>query len=269
MELRIQTLLQGLDLSQNEIKLYDAALRCGQATITQLSKAARIHRVAVYPLVDSLVAKGLLTVNTQRGKQVSATHPRHILSLIADRKREVRKMELRYQEALPQLTQLYRRSTSVPTMTYYEGIQGLRQMSLDVIETMKELSVAQRIIYSYSNPNRIHALFEDYIHEDEGIVALRVQNNIINHAIVADGDITREIVARNQSELRETVVLSQQQFPFDNDITIYENKIAIKALQFELIGVIIESREMSTDQRTIFQLAWAGAQALQAQTPVR
>jgi len=48
-------------------------------------------------------------------------------------------------------------------------------------------------------------------------------------------------------------------FLFANEINIYGNKIAIMSMQGEYLAVIIESESVARTQRTIFELAWAGA----------
>lgn len=252
-----------LGLSQNEIKLYQAALELGETTVTELAKAAKVHRVAAYPLVDSLVKRGLFSQTAaSHGRKIAAKHPRQIASVLKDKRREVRKMELKFEQVLPELTALFDQTTVRPRVTFYEGEKLLQQMNTDIIQTMKELPEEERQIYSYSNPNVVHQRFEDYVYEDGGIVDQRRLYKIYNKAIVADGPIAQDLVGNDEVDLREIVVLDENKFPFNNDITLYSNKMAIQSLRNEVIGVVIESSEIVQDQLAIFELAWAGAQAL-------
>lgn len=264
MEYNIQSFLERLGLSKNEIKLYHAALDLGESSVTDCAKKSGIHRVAAYGLVDSLKKKGLITVTTvSHGKLISAKHPRELRTLIQRKQREIRKMELKYEELLPELSSLYFHNTARPRVRFYEGVQGLEQVNHDIIETLKELPEDERITYSYSNPNSVDDVFEEYVTGDDGYVNMRKKYGIFNKVIALDGPITQDISQRDEEELRDMIILPEERFPFVNDITIYANKIAIMALQHELVGVVVESAEIVQDQLAIFDLAWRGAQSIQ------
>ena len=60
--------------------------------------------------------------------------------------------------------------------------------------------------------------------------------------------------------LVEIFFINPKQFPFEYEITIYGNRVAIISLNpEELIGLIIESPVYAKTQRAIFNLAWLGA----------
>jgi len=61
------------------------------------------------------------------------------------------------------------------------------------------------------------------------------------------------------------LLVNKKEFFFENDISIYENKVAILAANpDELIGIIIESSTFAKSMRSIFNLAWLGATAFVA-----
>lgn len=240
-----------------------AALERGEASVSDLSRHSGIHRVACYPLIDELVQKKLLkqTEGTS-GKIISAAHPRQLKAILQKQQRELRKMELKYEDVLPELTALFKGAVVRPRVQFYEGISGLEAINADIVDTMKEINVRKRTIQSYANPNVVHERFTDYVYQEGGIIDLRKEHSIFNRVIAVDGPITQDITQRDKEELRETIVLSEKQFPFRNDITLYGNKMAIMALRTELIGVVIESAEIIQDQCALFELAWLGAQQL-------
>ncbi len=264
MDYATSTFFESLGLSKNERKLYEAALELGETTAAALAKRAKIHRVATYPLIDNLISKGLLTQATvsAHGKRIAPTHPREILQLIQKEQRQLKKLELKYEDLLPELTALFQNASVFPRVQFFEGINGLEQINSDIINTLKDLPEKDRITYSYSNPNKVHETFEGYVYEEGGYVDLRLKHTIHNHVIALDGEVTRDLQTRDNDELREMLILDRAQFPFRNDITIYADKMAILALEKERIGVIIQSREIIEDQKAIFHLAWEGAKAL-------
>lgn len=263
MERNLHLLLEKLGLSKNEIKVYETTLRLGQSKVAEVASAAQVHRVATYGLVDNLLSRGLLTeIKTKHGRLISANHPRHLLELLKNQQRQLKKIELKYEELLPDLLSLYRTSTVRPQVQYFEGIKGLEQINKDIIQTLSELPLKERVTLSYSNPNLVAERFEGYVSEEGGYIDQRKEFQIFNRAIALDGPLTKEIRGRDEEELREMIILPSTLFPYKNDITLYGNKMAIQALERELIGVVIESQEIVNDQRAIFELAWAGARSL-------
>ncbi len=266
MEYNIQALLQNLGLTKTEIRVYLKALEVGEVSITQLAKHAAIHRVEAYAIVDKLLERGLLQQSVARhGKTVWAKHPRELNEIIKRDQRRLKKIELKYEELLPDLAALYKGSGFRPRVQFFEGIHGLEQMNADIIATLKELPKEKRITYSYSNPDAVAKRFADYLYEEGGYVDKRKQYGIVNRVIAPNSKIVQAVAKRNTEELREMLVVPPELFPFKNDITIYDKKMAIQALGHELIGVVIESQEMIEDQLAIFNLAWLGAHKITMQ----
>jgi predicted transcriptional regulator len=264
MDYATSTFFESLGLSKNERKIYEAALELGETTAANLAKRAKIHRVATYALIDNLITKGLLTQTnvSKHGKRIAPTHPREIMQLIRKEQRELKKLELKYEEIMPELTALFQNASVFPRVQFFEGIVGLEKINSDIINTLKDLPEKQRITYSYSNPNKVHETFEGYLHEEGGYIDLRLRHRIHNKVIALDCEVSRDIHDRSVEMLCDMAILPTKLFPFKNDITIYGDKMAILALENEHIGVIIQSREIVDDQKAIFHLAWEGAKVL-------
>lgn len=266
MDYTMHSFLEALGLAHNEIKMYQAALELGETTATQLAHRARVHRVAAYALIDNLINKGLLTATEgKRNKLISPTHPRELRALLQKEQRKLKKLELKYNAVLPELTQLFQHASVLPRVQFFEGVKGLEQINHDIIETLAGLPQEERITYSYANPELVVKTFDDYLTDKGGYIDQRKVHGIWNKVIALESPLAREIQQRDTEELREMIMLPESLFPFHSDITIYGNKMAIQALRKELIGVIIESREIIEDQYAIFRLAWEGALSFQRQ----
>ena len=67
-------------------------------------------------------------------------------------------------------------------------------------------------------------------------------------------------------ELVEILFVNPKEFDFENQISIYDNSVAIISLNpDELIGVLIESAVYAKTERAVFNLSWLGATAFVAQ----
>ncbi len=264
MKYKIQSFLDRIGLSHQEAVLYIAAIEAGASSVAQLAKRAGIHRVEAYALTAKLLQRGLARQTMSKGKKLfEALHPRQLEQLVAGEHRRVRKLELAYDELLPELDLLYKKVGSRPKVHFYEGMQGLEQMNRDIIDTVRALPPEKREINSYSNPPIVLGRFEGYLDQEGGFVAQRKKYQIFNKVIVPDHPFVRQMKLHDAEELREMIILPPSLFPFRNDITLYHTKMAIQALGPELVGVIIESKEIADGQRAIFSVAWAGAKEIE------
>ena len=61
--------LESLGLSENEAKVYYAALTLGPASILNIARAAGIKRTTVYSVVEALKQRGLMVLEVKGFKQ--------------------------------------------------------------------------------------------------------------------------------------------------------------------------------------------------------
>ena len=85
-----------------------------------------------------------------------------------------------------------------------------------------------------------------------------MRKGISQRCIIDDTPKSRELMTRDREELRESRLIDIERFPFKNQINIFGNKIMIASYR-DLMGVIIESKNIADTQRAIFELAWMGA----------
>ncbi|MEK7173090.1 MAG: hypothetical protein AAB740_03875, partial [Patescibacteria group bacterium] len=70
----------------------------------------------------------------------------------------------------------------------------------------------------------------------------------------------RAVAAGNKTSYREIRLVTTKEIIFANEINIYDDKVSIISFgKDELIGMIIESKEIANTQRAIFKMAWAFA----------
>ena len=87
-------------------------------------------------------------------------------------------------------------------------------------------------------------------------------NNIHVRVIAPDDEESKEVVSRDEQELRQSVLIPREKFYFTTEINIYNNKMLIVSWK-EKFAVIVESEEIVNAQRRIFDLAWLGAKQFQ------
>lgn len=90
-------------------------------------------------------------------------------------------------------------------------------------------------------------------------VKMRVKNEIKVKAIVASDPKTKVYVGLDEKELRETKIIPSSKFPFENEIIIYGNKLAVISHKrgAKLLGIIIDNPVIANTFRSWFEITWS------------
>lgn len=242
--------LQQIGLSEKEAQVYLACLELGQATVQKISQKAKINRATAYFILDLLRKRGLVS-SVEKGKTslFAAEPPEQLINVLKKQEIEIQQKEKHFRSILPDLRSIYNLIEEKPIVRYYEGIEGLRTMQEDFLKT---------------NDKEIEAIFSkddvDRVFENENIdhVKRRMSKGIKSRVIFTSskGDIFQKDADKY---MRSSLHIDQRKYPILCDITFYDHKIAIANLRGKLSGVIIESKDVITTMRSIFNLAWEGA----------
>ena len=238
----IETIKQ-LGISENEARVYVAALELGQATVQDLGKKARVKRTTVYTTIEGLKEKGLLA-ETKKGKKTLfiAQNPEALLSLSEKRLVEIKK-------ALPELKSIYNAGgAEKPKLKFYEGKEGYFVVYQDILkQNPKELLV----IASYKDwLKHIDLAFE------EEWTQQRIKQGIFLRWLDFKTKETIKKAKEGKKGLREIRFL-QDKFAFTSATFIYNGKIILmsgKAKDF--MAIVIENQEFFQTHKQLFELLW-------------
>src|SRR3990167_10702610 len=98
----ILTLLNELDISGNQAKVYLACLDLGPTTITKIARKAEIERATVYAILEKLNEKGLIgEILKPYSRQVQVESPEKLLVLARQKNRAIEEKEHKFKEILP------------------------------------------------------------------------------------------------------------------------------------------------------------------------
>ena len=132
-------LLKSLNLSADEAAVYLATMELGQATIQVIAKKSGVKRTTIYHFIEELKERGLLQETRKKKRNVyTAVHPKQLLTI-----EQVRLKELEH--LIPELTAVYNKSTTKPRVTFYEGVNDIKDALADLIrisEPMVEIGRA-------------------------------------------------------------------------------------------------------------------------------
>ncbi len=249
--MELKNYLENFGLNEKQIEIYLVLLQMGSGSIQEVSQKTKVKRTTTYSVLDVLIQKKLVTI-TQKGAHriYFAEDPRKIPHILKEEERLVETKHKNFLEAIPELASFYNLSATKPKIRLYEGIDGLKQ----VFEETLELKSGEETL-AYSTAKLVHTFLDDFI---ANYIRERVKKGFTQRAIVEDSPEARIHQKNDKVELRQTLIVDKDKFPFSNEINIFRNKLLIVSYK-ELLGVIIESADIARTQKAIFELAWLGA----------
>ena len=240
METDLKNLFLNLGLTEDQSKVYVAALELGQASMQELARKSGVKRTSIYNFIEELIDKKLIATSQKRKRTVySAIHPNQLIELEKARLAELNRV-------LPELLAIHNKSMNKPRVTFYEGIDGIKEVLLDMLNEKQPVS-------AISDFKQMAASLGDYYFEI--FPPERARRGIISRNIVPENPKARELAKQDARYLRETKFIQSEDLK--TEINIYGNKVALNSYPSSPpFAVIIEDKNIADTLRKIWQELW-------------
>ncbi len=251
----LKTLLQKIGLSDKDAEVYLACLELGTQPASVVAKKAGLKRPTTYLILEGLMKRGLVSEYTGSNvKYFTAVQPEFLLNYVEKRRRELSSHQHELEQYLPQFNSLSNPYSLSPKVRFFEGVEGLERVMDDTL-------TSKTPILCYSSMDSWFA------REDTKQYIIRyakrrvVDKKIPLRGINLDTPLTRRYIETDypaeDEKYSDFRFFPKEIKDLSNEINIYDNKVAIVSLgKYELLGVIIESKEIANSQRAIFETAW-------------
>jgi sugar-specific transcriptional regulator TrmB len=245
MSVSIKT-LEAFGLTEKEASVYKAALELGAATADQLATQSGIKRSTTYLQIEQLQEMGLMSTFEQ-GKKTLFTpeSPENLDRLIERQRKELELKQNILTKELPELTKLFESAGERPVVRFYQGKEGLislRQESLKV-ESKKLLVV--------SSNDDLHKVFTS--EERELFTKKRGELGVVTDLIYTRTAGKFPDVASSRTN---RCYFSDDKLDLGTDIVIFDDCVGLMTLKGSLVGVLIQSKELTKSMTSIFKLLW-------------
>jgi sugar-specific transcriptional regulator TrmB len=179
--------LSALGLTTYEAKAYLALIRRGSSTAVEVARVAMLPRQRVYDVLASLVKKRLATTRAGNPVTYAAQEPEVAMErLLAERRDEVRQLELEAEAVVEELTPAYREGLSkTDPLEYIEVLRDARAIRerFDEVQSSVEREILVFNKPPYATPleenveglklvgsHTARAIYEYSLFEEEGAV---------------------------------------------------------------------------------------------------
>jgi sugar-specific transcriptional regulator TrmB len=242
-----------MGLSEKEAKVYLASLSLGASPAQKIAEVSKVNRATTYVMIEALTERGLMG-SFEKGKKTlfvaqPPEHLQHILNQEVDR---VEKKKVLLAEILPQLKGILALAGEKPKLTLFEGINGLREIHEDLIKFGKKSGSIDN--FASVDDARELVLFEEMENHWD-----RIAKNQIKVRVIYTQTGPPEKIPENLKPFWQERRVSKEKYPFHGEVVVYGDKVALLSFRGEILGVLVESKEIAQTMRTMFELAWSGA----------
>lgn len=247
--------LISLGLSKEEAKVYLTVLELGGSFASAIARKSDIPRVNCYYVLDGLKQKGLITANLNGNTKFFVAEPPQVFV------NQVEEKFIRARKILPELLSVTNALAFKPIIRSYEGLEGIKHIFEQTLEAKSE-------VLGYTNLEALGDLLPDYLPSYfQKIVKKRIKMRLLSPSTESAREFIKKFYPKKfPEELLEILFVNPKEFAFENQISIYDNFIAIVSLNpEELMGVLMQSGVYARTQKAIFDLSWLGATSFVAQ----
>lgn len=234
-------LLKTLGFTESESKVYLLALELGPSPVQDIARKAGVSRMTTYTAIEVLTDRGLMS-SVQKGKKMvyMAESPDRLVSFVQGKIHDIETKMREVKESVDEL-KLKQRGER-PAVKLLEGVEGLKSLMEDILKT------SPKETQEFFNAKSISEVFS---HADLMPFKQKLANITAKGRAMYSGDI--KIPLRSNVESKQ---VPPDALPFNGDIFIYKDKVALSTFHGKLITVIIESSEIAKTVQTLFDLAW-------------
>lgn len=246
----LEPLLQNINLSQRETKIFLTLLNLEKATAAQIAESnSSIPRPSVYDVIKSLERQGLVSSFIQEGKTYFQIQDiEHIIDVIEEQKRELTDR----QNTLRSLTDLFRQiksgSAYKPAVRFFEGKAGIMAIHRELQNARKETKTIVDIA------SVVKVFPRMLIDEDDlkDFTLYRIpKKDLMIKSVEAQKYL--EIAPINKTHL---VKWLPQNVIFETDTLIWNGHTAILDYSHHLSGVIIDNPAIAKTFEAWFDMMW-------------
>lgn len=235
--------LTDIGLSENEAKVYLAALETGTAPASDIAQSARLNRVTTYSILQKLLMEGLVSESEKNDiKHFTALDPEIFVE-------DVRRRAEVLNKNLPFLKSLMGGQDQRPVVRFFEGLSSVKNAYWETLEARTDM-------LNYANSKNIR---DHWPHYDDEYVASRKEKKIFLRGLAPEDAQGRKVQEGDSEYYRETRLLPRKHFWVENEINIYDDKLFIASFDPQPFAIIIQSEAVANTQRQIFEIAWESA----------
>lgn len=230
-------------MSEKEAKVYLALLQVDEDSILDLAKRTGVNRTTIYPILESLQKKGLVS-EIQKGKKAAyMAEPAERLETYVERQKVLYEEKTkRLKDIIPQIKGMRREQGERPVVKYFEGRDGAISAYEEFYAFDPKKEEEGFFIF---NKDLLAEVFTT--EEQQKFLSLRVGKKIKPTSIYnyAAGEFPFKTVGVKRTRIDE------KEYPIKCDISIARDRIVITTLGEKVSAFLIVSQDIADTLKSL------------------
>ncbi|HRY82560.1 MAG TPA: helix-turn-helix domain-containing protein [Candidatus Moranbacteria bacterium] len=239
-------------LNDNEKKVLASLYNLEDGAVNKIAKETLINRTTLYPILEKLAEKGLVSKIKAEGKIRFQPISKEEFSLWAERKEK--ELKENNKELLCWIDrQGENKKTSLASeIKYFEGMEGIKSLYADTWRENRE-----KIIYAITDYKSAYENMGNFFRKD--YFPARIGHGVWIKNLIPESPEGRKDLKTAKEMLREMKFIKLFR-DLDIEVNIYNDKIAIVAFDKKNpSGVIIKNEKIAEAMKNIFEYLWKTA----------
>lgn len=243
----VETILEEIGLTKNEIKIYLALLKLGSTSTGAIIKETKVHASKVYDGLERLADKGLVThVIIANTKHFKAVNPERLIDFLEDKKKSIENQKDAIKKYLPELKSFQETGTDETEAEIFKGWKGMETV---FNEGIKEMGKGDNwyVLGAYAG--------EDVEKTDKFIqkVIMKCEKKKMKWKIIYNESARNTFKYEQESPITENRFLAQET---PATINIYKDVIFIALWIKNPIAFRVRSEKVADSFKTYFKFMW-------------
>jgi len=244
----VETTLEEIGLSKNEIKIYLALLKLGSTRTGAVIKETNIHTSKVYDGLQRLIEKGLVSyVVIANTKHFKAVNPERLLDFLEDKRKNISAQEEEINKILPELKLQQELGIEETEAEIFKGWKGMETVYSMLRKTLKKGDMNYAFGASKGeDEERVRAFFTRHLTflAEKGIKQKIIYNE------EARGNIPEQLKHPSLFQVRHMV----QTTP--SEINVWADHVMIVILTKNPTVILVKNKKVADSFRNYFDMMW-------------
>lgn len=246
--------LTAAGLSPTEAKCYTALLASKEWKPADLAKTVNETRTNCYKILDNLVAQGLAErFDKDKKLHYRAANPLRLLELARERRAKQEASEKELELQAENLVQEYVKVHEQPGVRYFQGKDGIRQIFAEIARAREEvISINTKAGIDFYGFPEMH-----------GLRMAAVEAGINRRSLTPDIEAApKDYAEKDPQVLLERTWLKHTDYTAPVEWGAFDDKIFIISYGSEALGMIIQSEQIATAFKQLYNLLERGQKLL-------
>jgi sugar-specific transcriptional regulator TrmB len=253
-----QKQLLQIGLTKTQANTLDFLLENGENKASDIARAVKQPRGAIYKALDELLALELVEKREKTGQIAlfRPLHPRKLEKVLEKRENTLRQSKGTLDEILPNLTSAFNLTVNRPGVKFYEGEEGFKKVLYDTLMSKTEVyMIINR--EALSNQEKFAEINDEYKRRR---IRAGIKKKIIRVGKKPDNPAPMQTRDKEYEAITEVRYADRDTVPFKASIQIYDNKISYQLIDGDnIIGILIEDKNIFELHKATFDLIWSNS----------